>query len=82
MSSTEVRSLVSKGLSVRFLISEKVIQYIRKHGLYTELTNSALVPSNLRLTKQHSALAPFNLRAEAEGGSTGDYELFENDGFD
>jgi nicotinate-nucleotide adenylyltransferase len=35
ISSTEIRSLLQSGNSVRYLLPESVIDYIQSHGLYT-----------------------------------------------
>ena len=36
VSSTKIRDFVNRGLSVRYLVPENVIEYIDKHGLYKE----------------------------------------------
>jgi nicotinamide mononucleotide adenylyltransferase len=40
VSSTLARRFISRGLSVKYLIDDFVIEYVNKHGLYRTLSNA------------------------------------------
>ncbi|XP_063675237.1 uncharacterized protein LOC134811993 [Bolinopsis microptera] len=73
VSSTEIRSLTARGLSTRYLLSNKVVTYINKNRLYQGHTSPRVVNPTLSFTPRAPGLM-VAYTPPPRGGSTGDYE--------
>ena len=57
ISSTEIRRLAGKGLSIRYFVSGEVYEYINEHGLYPRLTDPKIVKKYLKANLSRERVA-------------------------